>query len=181
MLRTEFQLIFAATAAVMMALQWKPPTPAYPPTSAGDNGAVSFLFTVGVLGGITAFIGGLSACNCFNRLAKKGPKRRFLRYTSPCVDVIFLALAAGAIAVSTYTHSLGFSLHPFCILMPRLIGWVLQLARKDLDAGATDCLANLGTYQGCTMLMVAVVMVGLGGLMAFICCVLETCRIKKRK
>lgn len=101
MLKTKSQLIFAATAAVMMAFQWKPPTPAYPPTSAGDNGAVSFLFTVGVLGGITAFIGGLSACNCFNRLAKKGPKRRFFRYISPCVDVIFLALAAGAIAVST--------------------------------------------------------------------------------
>lgn len=182
MLSTGFQFVFTAAAAGIMGRRiFSPPNPAYPPNATGDGGAVPFLFTVGVLGAITAFIGGLSACNCFNRLANKGSKRRFFRYTSPCVDAIFFMLAVGALVVSRETPTLGLPLRSPFLLMARLTSGLLQVAILHLGAGATDCLANMGTYQGCVMLMVAIVMVCLGGVMAFACFCMEIRRTKRRK
>lgn len=182
MLSTGFQfLVTAAAAGIMGRCIFSHPKPAYPPKARGDGGAVPFLFTVGVLGAITAFIGGLSACNRFNRLANQGSKRRFFRYTSPCVDVIFAILAGGALAVSRHTPTLGFPLHSPCLFMARLTSGVLQLAIINLDAGHTDCLANMDTYQGCALLMAAIVMVCLGGLMTSICFCMEVCCLMKRK
>lgn len=57
----------------------------------------------------------------------------------------------------------------------------LQLAAHSLGDGATDCLANTGPYHDCLLLMIAVVMVGLIGLMACICFILEFCRRMKKE
>lgn len=105
MLSIEIQFIFTAVAAVLTGrFTFHHPVPEYPPTGTGDHGAVPFLFTVSVLGAVNILIGGLSVCNFFNQMAKHGNKRRFfrwvLRYTSPCVDIIFLLFVAGALIVS---------------------------------------------------------------------------------
>lgn len=101
MLSTEFQILFTIAAAILTArFTFNSPAPKYPPTATGDHGALAFLFTVVVLGAINIFIGLLSLFNFFDKLAGKGHKRRFLRYTSFFVDVIFLGFVAGALVVS---------------------------------------------------------------------------------
>lgn len=65
--------------------------------------------------------------------------------------------------------------------MARLTSRVLQYAKPNLGDGGTHCLENMGTYQGCVMLMVAVVMTALGAFMALICVVLELLRIREWK
>lgn len=181
MLSTEIQLVFTIPAAVLTArFTFNRPAPEYPPAATGDHGAVAFLFTVAVLGGINIFIGFLSVYNWFNRWAEHGHKRRFLRYTSFYVDVIFMGFVGGALAVSRDNASPGWplrSIHPF---VWRLISRTLQLAAQNLGDGATNCLANTGPYHDCLLLMIAVVMVGLVGLMAFICFILEFCRRVKK-
>lgn len=77
--------------------------PAYPPSGTGDHGAMAFIFTAALLGVISLFIGLLSLAGFFNRVADMGPKRRFLRYTSPCVDFIFFVMAPFAMWVSKNT------------------------------------------------------------------------------
>lgn len=98
----------AAATALTMVLAFKPPVPAYPLSGTGDHGALPFMIVAAVLGVISCSVGMISAWfNWFNKIAKKGHKRRFFRYTSPYVDVIFIAIAGGAIYVSKVTRSCG--------------------------------------------------------------------------
>lgn len=121
MLSTEFQLIFVAVTAFLMAKGiWNPPTPTYPPAAPGDHGTVPFMFVVAALGGITAVAGLASTFGFFNWVVGNGRKCRFFRYTSPCTDLIFIGLAVGAIVVSRDTPSLGLPHQCPCLSMVML-------------------------------------------------------------
>lgn len=65
--------------------------------------------------------------------------------------------------------------------METLTSGLVQYAIKNLDDGGTQCFANMSTYQGCVVLLVAVVMTGLGAIMALLCIPLELLRIKEYK
>lgn len=121
MLSTEIQLVFTIPAAVLTGrFTFNSPAPEYPPTATGDHGAVAFLFTVVVLGAIDILIGFISVRNFFDKLAEKGHKRRFLRYTSFYVDVIYMGFVAGSLAVSRDNPSRGLPLHSPHPFMSRL-------------------------------------------------------------
>lgn len=107
----------AAATAITMTRTFKPPVPAYPLNGTGDHGALPFIFVASVLGIVSCSMGLVSAGpNWFDKVAEKGRKRRFFRHTSPYVDVIFIAIAGGAIYVSKVTHSCG-NPHAFPILL----------------------------------------------------------------
>ncbi|KAH8758885.1 hypothetical protein F5883DRAFT_146023 [Diaporthe sp. PMI_573] len=148
------EFIFVGTAlGTTVARLVKPPVPAYPPGGTGDHGTLPFIIVAGILGIVSVIFGLFSQCNCFNKIAEKGHKCRFFRYISLCLDFIYAAIAGGAM-----THAV-----------------------INLGEGGTQCFANMGTYQGCAILMGAAVLTGLGALMALICFILELCRIKKWK
>lgn len=100
-LSARLQSVFLIIAIVMMIVRLRiPADSAYPPDNNGDHGTLTFMIAVIVLGVISVIVGGVSACNCLNKMAEKGPKRRWFRYTSPSIDFVFALLAGIAIWVS---------------------------------------------------------------------------------
>jgi len=169
---------FGTTAARLV----KPPVPVYPPGGTGDHGTLPFMIVAGILGIVSVVFGLFSQCDCFNKIAEKGHKRRFFRYTSLCLDFIYAAIAGGAMAVSKRHLVVWDSTHfPYSLVTAILTSGMVQHAVINLGEGGTQCFANMGTYQGCAILMGAAVLTGLGALMALICFILELCRIKKWK
>lgn len=164
-----------------------PPNPAYPPTATGDHGALPFIFTAALLGVISLLVGFVSIFGFFNYVAKKGPKRRFFRYTSPCIDIIFVLITPVAMWVSKAPfhlwHHIAFSPPPgegSSLVIARLTHESFQYTHSNLGDEGTQCYANMGTYKACGMLVVAMVMTGPGALAAVFCAWFESRRIKNR-
>lgn len=65
------------------------------------------------------------------------------------------------------------------LVVTRLTGGSLQYATTNLGDGGAHCNANMGTYQGCVMLMVIMVVTGVGALTAVTLCVMELIRIRR--
>lgn len=94
--------MFADILVVSLRLA-RPPDPAYPPGATGDHGTLAFMLVAGGFGFASIVVGIIALCNCFNKSAEKGPKRRVVRYIPMFVDVIFMGLVVGAIIVSRET------------------------------------------------------------------------------
>lgn len=172
----------AATIIIVALRVAKPPNPAYPPDSTGDHGTLGFMLAAGGLGFASVSVGMTSVSNCCNKSAEKGPKRRVLRYIPMYFDLIFIGLAIGAIIVSRQTLASRLPLPSLLpLIMARLTSLSLQSAKNNLGDEGTHCLENMGTYQGCVILMVTIVMTALGASTALVCSILECLRIRQWK
>lgn len=158
--------------------------PDYPPSGTGDQGTLPLIFAAASLGVISFSVGLVSLLGLFTCVADKVDRRCFLEYTALLFDMIFVGIAIFAVVVSKDTPQCVTPHHPpllnLSLVMARLTSGSLQRTEHNLGDHGMQCYANMGSYQGCMKLLVAMIMIIPGIITAIVSFWLEYRRVKKR-